>query len=304
MPLRAPAQFPNADSAERQFAGRHFADERKDALAYDRITLEFCTFEKIGLRATGFSHCVFKHCEFIDCYMVGAKFEHCNFIGSVFERCNFSWAEFPNSQLDYTRFYQCAPVLIQVLDHKPKDPQAAAKFFRNLAYEQKILGNWQEVDRLIQQGYRERERHYWFAVSGQNQHYLQRYGGVRRIRYALRYLLSITNGFIWGYGVSWRAFARSVLLFWLLFLPLINTVFGKVTKPAYDLSTIDGVFHYLLLLYKTTTQSFLPFVVAPPLEGAADLTIPFPLLTIESLLGTLFIALFASLLFRSASKGL
>ena len=305
MPLRAPAQFPNPDSAEQRFSGRHFDDERKDNIAYNGLTFEFCTFKKIGIRSTVFEHCTFRHCEFLDCYMVGARFEHCNFLGSTFERCNFSWAEFPNSQLDYTRFYQCAPVLIQVLDHKPKDPQAAAKFFRNLAYEQKISGNWQEVDRLIQQSYRERERHYWFAVNGQNDHYLHRDGGVTRVRYLVRFLFSKANGFIWGYRVSWRAFGRSLILFWLLFLPIINAVFGKAATQAFDYATIDGFFDYLLALYKTTTQSFLPFVAVPTAaDSAPGLIIPFPLVTIESLFGTLFIALFASLLFRSASKGL
>lgn len=112
MSTRAPANFPSPETEPKAYAGRHFMDERKDAQEYSGFTFEFCTFEKIGIRNAKFTHCVFKHCEFKDCYMVGARFEHCSFLGSYFERCNFSWAEFPSSQLDYTRFYQCAPILV------------------------------------------------------------------------------------------------------------------------------------------------------------------------------------------------
>jgi hypothetical protein len=224
---REETPFPLPSSSDKEFVGRRFEDERHDGENFNGITFEFCTFEKIGLRNTVFSHCIFKHCEFLDCYFVGGRYEHCNFIGSYFERCNFTWAEFPNSQLDYTRFSQCAPVLQQVMEHKPQDPQAAAKFFRNLAFEHKNLGNWQEVDRLIHQSYKERERHYWNALTGANKHYLERYGS-RKVRYGVRYVLSRLSRSLWGYGVSWVAFTKSSLFVGLVLLPLVNAVFGNL----------------------------------------------------------------------------
>jgi hypothetical protein len=206
--------------------------------------------------------------------------------------------------LDYTRYANCAPVLEQIKDQKPKDPQAAAKFFRNLAAEHKYLGNWQEVDRLIRQSYRERERHYKFAFTGENTHYKTKYGGSRRIKYLLRYLFSKMNDLVWGYGVSWARFARSVLVMGLIILPIINATFGALSnKSAYfwTPSPISDIARYIFLIYRVTVTVFFPFIPTTFFE-IKDFTLPFYLVAIESTVGTIFVALFVSLVFRAASK--
>ena len=306
MPRRREEAFPDTGSESQRFERTQFEDEQHDAAVYIRVDFQFCTFIKIGLRNSTFKQCTFRHCEFIDCYLVGATFEHCNFIGSTFRSCNFTWADFPNSQLDYTKYSDCAPILLQVEKQKPKDPQAAAKFFRNLALEHRASGNWQEVDRLIHQSYRERERHFWFAITGQNAHYKDRYGGFRRVRYGVRYVLSRISGVVWGYGVSWLAFGRSLFLLVALVLPLLNGIVGTVQhRPAYFWpgNPLQDILHYIELVYRTSVEAFFPFVPSSLLPQATDLALPFWLVIAEATAGTIFVGLFISLLFRASSKG-
>lgn len=305
MPRRQEIDFPTPQDANKEFRGKHFIDEGLDKKEFVGFTFEFCTFEKIGLRETRFERCVFRHCEFLECYMFEAMFEHCNFIGSFFERCNFSWAKFPNSELDYTRFSHCAPVLQQIFNQKPENPQAATKFFRNLASEHKNLGNWQEVDRLIWQSYKERERHYYYALIGKNDHYRKRYNITKRISYGFRWLLSLANGTLWGYGVSWLTFARSFAIIGAVILPIVNSVFGRVvggTAFSWKQSSAQDIFSHLSLVYRTTIQKVLPFITLSE-DVKSTFEIPFFLVVTEAILGTIFIALFVSLLFRAASKG-
>jgi hypothetical protein len=69
------------------------------------------------------------------------------------------------------------------------------------------------------------------------------------------------------------------------------------------LSPIQDIFRYVYLIYVTTAQAFLPFVPSTLLTFTPDLKLPFILIVAEALLGTIFTALFASLVFRAASKG-
>ena len=306
MPSRENEPFPPLGTSEKKFSRKHFEDEQHDNTVLSNVNFEFCTFDKIGIKQAAFNHCVFRHCEFIDCYFVQARLEHCNFIGSSFERCNFTRAEFPSSQLDYTRFIGCAPVLQQVISQKPQDPQAAARFFRNLAIEHKNAGNWQEVDRLIKESYKERERHYWSVVAGVNDFYRSRYGGPRRFRYGLRFIGSKLNGIAWGYGVSWAAFGRSLAVLCFIVLPIVNMLAGHLRKPgAYFWSNhpANDAWRYIALIYRTTTQAFLPFIPSSLIGPTDDLVLPFVLVVAETLLGTVFIGLFVSLLFRASAKG-
>ncbi|HVY15950.1 MAG TPA: pentapeptide repeat-containing protein [Rhodopila sp.] len=306
MPARIVEDFPRPDSVDKKYTNRHFIDERMDKAVFSAFTFEFCTFEKIGLRDAEFVHCEFKHCEFIDCYLVGGTYRHCNFHGSVFRECQFSWASFPDTQINYTRFFGGAPVLIQVADQKPRDPQNAAKFFRNLAVEHQTIGNWQEVDRLIKQSYKERERHFWYAFIGQDDHYRKHYDGSKRVRYGFRWIASKINGMVWGYGVSWASFARSLAIFGLIILPLVNALTGSLrdqSKYFWTQQPVGDVLRYLKMLYKTSAEAFLPFIPTNLLSPSSDLILPPFMVISEALLGTIFIALFASLLFRASSKG-
>lgn len=303
MARRPEVALPSPDSQSTSFVSQHFIDEQRDERVYNNFIFEFCTFEKIGLKGTVFNHCTFKHCEFIDCYLAHSKFEHCRFTGSFFDRCVFSWASFPNTGLDYTNFSECGPVLSQIQEHKPRDPQAAAKLFRNLASEHKKLGNWEQVDKYIMASYRERERHFNYVITGKNDFYKRKYSGMQRFTYIFRWIGSKLAGSILGYGVSWTIFARSVLIFGLVVFPIINAIFGshiRINGDIYDqsLSSVGG---YLGDLYAATIRAFFPFVPAPVAE--LNFALPFWLSSAEAAFGTTMMAVFAAMLFRWASKG-
>ncbi len=261
MARRQESKFPETDSDQKRVTELHFINEAIDKKRFDHFVFQFCTFEKIGAKDAKFIHCEFRHCEFLDCYLAHAIFDHCTFTGSYFDRCVFSWAEFPNSGLDYTNFMNCGPVLSQIENQKPHDPQAAAKFLRNLAVEHKKLGNWEQVDRFIIEAYRERERHFWYVIVGQNDHYRTRYSTRQRIAYVFRFFGYRLSGLIFGYGVSWPIFLRTILVFGFIIFPILNSIVGKTATPfSWVQATGDETRHYLTALYTVTTQSFLPFV--------------------------------------------
>lgn len=307
MPSRATLAFPKTDSADKMFKNKEFYDETIDGYKYSGFQFEFCTFNKIGMKSATFENCKFRHCDFVDCYFVDATFEASDFTGSLFERSNFTWAKFPRSKMDYTRFYECAPVLSQIRDQKPTDPQAAAKFFRNLAIEHKNRGNWDEVDRLIYESFRERERHYWMAFTGANEHYKKRYGGWKRLKYLGRYVFSGVNRAVWGYGFSWMTFSKTLALTFFVILPLTNALLGKLvnrSKFFWTENPFDDVFRYLSVLYGTTAQAFFPFLPSALLQNLSELQLPGWLVFGEAVTGTVFLALLVSMIFRSISKGL
>lgn len=304
MPLRDVADFPQPGNDGLRFIGKRFVDERFDNQKFTGLVFEFCTLEKLGLRNSTFERCEFKHCEFIDCYFIGGTYDQCNFVGSSFDRCNFTWAKYPNSKLDYVKFWRCAPVLFQIREQRPADPQAAAKFFRNLAVEHKSLGNWQEVDRLIRESYRERERHFSSAAFGKNDFYKKQYGGLKRFNYFFRLCLSRMSGFSWGYGTSWGRLARSIALLEILVFPAINFFLGTSTQTGgvNAASSIQESWTCLGSLYKTSLSASLPFIPSA-FVGETNFVIPTPLAISEATVGTIFMGLFISLLFRSSSKG-
>lgn len=303
MPRRPEAPFPPPESQEKVFSNLHFIDEQADNLKYHNFTFEFCTLEKIGMKGVHFSQCNFRHCEFIDCYLAHAEFEHCKLSGSFFDRCVFSWAKFQNTGLDYTNFSDCGPVLSQIQDQKPRDPQAAAKLFRNLAAEHKKLGNWEEVDRYTIQSYRERERHFKYVVNRHNDHYRKRYNSSDRIRYAFRLAGHKIAGSLFGYGISWAIFLRTIFLLCLLVFPLINFIFiNSDTIFDWSDSKSGDILKYVKEVYVITLRSFMPFI---PISTESDygLYLPFILSSLGAVFGTTMMAVFAALLFRWASKG-
>lgn len=302
MARRREIDLPGTTAEDKNVKEAHFLSQAIDERVYSHFTFSFCTFEKIGAKKAKFIHCEFRHCEFLDCYLAHAVFEHCTFTGSHFDRCVFSWAQFPESSLDYTSFENCAPVLSQILAQKPKDPQAAAKFLRNLAIEHKKLGNWEQVDRFIIEAYRERERHFWYAFTGHNYHYKTRYGAGQRVEYMFRYFGYRLLGSVLGYGVSWALFLRTIVVFGFVLFPLLNSVVGRSAngKPfVLTEATGDETWRYLTDLYVATVRSFFSFVPSP---STARFEIPFWLTSVEAVFGTIMFAVFAALLFRWASK--
>lgn len=305
MPRREEAQFPQPESQQSKYSSKHFANEQADRKVFANFTFEFCTFEKMGFRNTEFTQCVFRHCDFIGCYLLGGKYNQCDFTGTYFEHCNFTRAQFPHTRIDYARFERCAPVFEQITEIRPSTPQAAAKLFRNLAVEHKNLGNWQQVDRLLIEGSKERQRHYRYVFTGHNDYYRTEYN-QRRFWYFVRYVISVVSGLVWGYGISGRAFFRSLCLTGFIILPIVNAVFGKMTTGTTihaSTSTVSDALGYLGALYKATAQAFLPFIPSNLSVTPIPYSLPFGITVIESLLGTIFLALFVSLLFRASSKG-
>ena len=297
MPRRLDRDFPSTAEEGIIISGHNFHNENIDRRIYTRVIFEYCLFSNIGMKDAEFSFCVFKHCEFSDCYLVYTKFRN----------CDFSWCEFIDTKLDYTKYWRCAPVLAQVTNAKPSDPQSASKFFRNLAIEHKNLGNWDEVDRFIAESYRERERHYKYAFCGENDHYRRRYGGFKRWRYFGRYLSLRLSRIVWGYGVSWGILLRSALLLWALILPVANLEFGKITNlktPSLGIDPIDNILQYVGILYKSTTQAFMPFIPVNVVDAPENFILPYWLVFTESAMGLIFLALFASMIFRTITKGM
>ena len=305
MPRLRELAFPRPSDEIKAYKQTLFENESADREKYTGFTFEFCSFERMGFRGTIFEQCTFRHCEFINCYLVGAEFVQANLIGSEFKGCAFTRTEFDRTNIDYVRFFDCAPVLQQISHVRPRTPQAAAKLFRNLAIEHKNLGNWQQVDRLVIESFKERQRHYKYVFKSENEHYQRHYSG-KKLSYFTRYILSITSGAIWGYGVSWTSFLRSMLLTALVILPAINGIFGRMpqsTSVNLKYTTISNLLFFLGQIYKASLEAFLPFIPPQVMSSETMFKLPFLLVAIEAVLGSVFIALFVSLLFRSSSKG-
>jgi hypothetical protein len=180
------------------------------------VNLRWSVFKDVGFKNARFVGCNLSQVTFSECYLRRAQLEKCDLVSSRFESCDFSQATIKESRVDFASFRNCEIGLDVIRFQPDATPRAMVRVCRSLKLNAMSMGNFADAGELT---------------------YLEKIYerlGHRRDGHWGRWLGSVAQDLLWGYGEKpWRlalAMVLNILLFGALFHfldPLPNKTFWE-----------------------------------------------------------------------------
>jgi len=269
-----------------------FSSKRVDEDTIDDGEFEHCTFANVGFLRSKVERSHFLNCTFIDCYFRRAKLQNSTFVGCRFIDCNFDRIEIVASGFSYSIFRGCFISIDELLHNLPSQPNVRKLLTHNLFVESRKLGFSAEARKYRLQAIAAQEAHLKAAIRADSQWYRDHFDGPARILACGRLVVSVLNGFFWGYGENARRLLGNVLALSLFVFPVCYYVGSALEKlPSADSATVsflECVWFSLLRIFPTG----LSMGIGP--TGPLGYLLAY----FESIIGLLALALFASHIFR------
>jgi len=228
-----------------------FISDRIDTKCLSNSSFEHCTFANISFKGAKIIKDKFTNCVFIGCY-----FRKCDVTESTFIGCKFIDSTFPGVIIkccifEYTFFSNCFIPYNELEYSLPGAPNLREDLARNLSVESAKLGYFDESNRYRREELKAREKHLWAAFKGETQWYRDHYDCCRQLKALFEYIISVLNGFFFGYGQYFYPLLRnlffSIIFFWGLFFvfkdQLINT---ETSQSPNGLDTLLYSLHNIL----------------------------------------------------------
>lgn len=245
------------------------------------------------------SNLTLKNCKIIDSsikysyiydnsYLRHAEFENVDFTGTIFENVNLEKAKFQNCKLEYVKFENCILNYKYVLESKPTNPNQAILLIKSLYKNEFQQANFKNADELfLLLKKEERDLYKKIIKSNKNdsscKYYIALMEELRlnKLKVACLLLLSYLEWCVWGHGIR----IRNIFCF-MMFVIFVSS------------------FVYMYVLDKSFLAAF--FISAKSMIMNNDYTDKFYIADIamylESILGLITFALFASSLYRKVGK--
>lgn len=273
----------------------YFVNESIDNFSIAQSSLRRSVFINISLKEAVITDCDFSYSIFINCYFRGAKFRGCNFTGCKFIEVNFRGATLVDCKLIYTKWKETYIKKESVLSNIPSAPNLAQDLLINLRMNSTSIGEFDDSKYYLNESEKFSRQHSWYIVTHYSDYY-KKYTFFQRIKSFIELIRSHLDLRLWGYGERPFALsingALSVAIFALIFLFKEPSHFGLGTQqPSLINSAIDAI-KLSILTFSGNTPSTLPDEVFDRIGY---------LLTLESLLGVVFIAFLAASLHRKIS---
>ena len=197
-----------------------------------------------------------------------------------------------NCNFQYTQFRQCQ-IPFDEMEHSLPAPQnMREQLCRNLSIQSANLGLSEDYRRYRESELKAREENLWNIAFGRSSWYRKHYRGIEKPKAFCNWLYSRFNGLLWGYGDRLGrllfSFIAFTLIFLLLFLSLDVTTY-QTGEPA---GLIDIVY---FSVSKMLHVDFASNVIAKGLLGHV-------LVAVESVIGSVFLALFAACIVRRSLR--
>jgi len=277
---------------EKPFKGQDkvFASFRLDGQDILDADFTHCTFGGISFKRVTVQNAGFLNCVFIDCYFRRTELRNTRFTGCRFIDCRFPYVVVKSCDFRHSSFQGCQLAYSEMVHSLPSEPNLREEIARNLALESAALGLYSESRKYRMAEIRAREEHLLSAFLGRSQWYRDHFDFTNRVKTFIEWLLSKLNGLLWGYGEKWWVLMRNLLLVSLLLFPLLFYVFrNDIAHGSNGAVGVPQLFYFSLEnIVPTGIQSE---VIA--VGGTARF-----LAGLESFLGIVAIALFASYIFR------
>ena len=172
----------------------------------------------------------------------------------------------------------------------PTEPNLREEISRNLALESAALGLYSESRKYRMAEIQAREKHLKAAFLGKSQWYKDHFNSMGQVRAFVQWLLSLMNGFLWGHGERAWVLIINLLLVSLLIFPVFFYIFRDDLQHRSN-GTVGFSQYMYYSLGNIIPSGIESDVIA--VGGTARF-----LAGLESFLGIVVLALFASYLFR------
>ncbi|MCU7838968.1 MAG: pentapeptide repeat-containing protein [Candidatus Thiodiazotropha sp. (ex Troendleina suluensis)] len=267
-----------------------FGSQRLDRKTILNADYKHCTFANLSFFGAKVQDGGFLNCVFIGCYFRRAELQNVRFTGCRFIDCNFSHVSIKSCDFRHSIFRGCQLPFAEFAHSLPSEPNLREEITRNLAIESVNLGLGREARDYRMAEIRAHEEHLLSAVRGSSNWYREHFDFLRRTEAFVHWLLSLLNRWLWGYGERAWVLVRNLLLVSVVIFP----VFFYLLRDQ-----LDHVSHRTPGIWEIVHFSFENVIPAGVESHVAAVGNAARVLAgIESLLGVIAIALFASYIFR------
>ena len=264
--------------------------QRLDGQSILDADFKHCTFTNHSFLNTKIQNGVFLNCVFIGCYFRRAELQNTRFIGCRFIDCIFSNISLKSCDFKYSVFHGCQLPFDELVHCLPSEHNLREEITRNLAIESSNLGLAREARSYRIAKIQAHEKHLLAAVEGNSKWYQNHFDSLRRGKALMQWLLSLLNRWLWGYGESAWVLVRTLLIVSVIIFPLL---FGLLRDE------LDHVSHGATGFLEIIFFSFENVIPAGDISNVVAVGYAVRVLAgIESILGVIAIALFASYIFR------
>lgn len=267
-----------------------YGGQRLDGQTIKNASFQHCTFANLSFKDVIFQNGSFLNCVFISSYFRRAEFASTRFIGCRFFDCVFSHAAITGSDFRFSIFRDCQIPFAEMRYSLPAEPNIREELARNLALESSRLGLSSESRAYRMEEIRAREEDLLAAFLGRSQWYRDHYDFVGRIKAFGNWSFSLLNRWLWGYGERARVLIRNLVLVALFIFPTFFYLLKDEIRRGDngEISVLDLLFFSL--------GNIMPAGIA---SGVVAVGATARLLAgLESLIGVVALALFASYIFR------
>lgn len=267
-----------------------FAAVRLDGQKIADADFKHCTFANISFKQVTLKNAEFLDCVFIGCYFRRAEITNARFTGCRFIDCKFPHVTVKSCDFRQSSFRGCQIAYSEMVYMLPPEPNLREEISRNLAVESAALGLYSESRKYRMAEIQAREKHLKAAFLGKSQWYKDHFDFIGRVQAFFQWLLSLINGSVWGHGERAWVLIRNLLLISLLFFPVLFFIFRHDLEQRSN-GTV-GPLQYIYYSIENIIPSGIESDVIA-VGGIARF-----LAGLESFLGIVVLALFASYLFR------
>lgn len=270
---------------------RIYASVRLDGRNFGSLRFAHCTFANVSFKECVLDQVSFNNCAFIDCYFRDTRIDRCEFSGCKFINSDLAKIDIRSCDFRYYNvFSNCFIKYDQLQYSLPTEGNLRAHVCANLAREARSAGFANDEGLYRQAGARALEGHLLAAVKGATPYFKEHYRGFERFTAAYAWMASRLRGYAWGYRRSWLVVLRNWAILTLLAFPAAFLACGRgLQKQGHPASAGDAWLASLGNILPGSGLSDVRFI------SGVSLILAFT----EVLVGLLFAALIAALLFRS-----
>ena len=249
-----------------------------------------CTFVNHSFLKTKIQNGNFLNCIFIGCYFRRGELQNTRFIGCRFIDCNFSHISLKSCDFKYSVFHGCQLPFDEFVHCLPSEHNLREEITRNLAIESSNLGLAREARSYRMKKIRAHEQHLRAAVRGSSKWYQEHYDYLRRGIALVQLLFSFLNRYLWGYGErSWVLVINLLIVSLIIFPVPFYLLRDQLSHASYG---APGIMKIILFSF----ENIIPGGnICDVVAVGSTVRV---LAGIESIIGVISIALFASYIFR------
>ena len=257
------------------------ANETPDGFKISGRVVQRSVWVDVSLMQAKVEKCDFSYSTFANCYFRGAHFRGCDFTGCRFIGCNFRSSALEDCNLRYTKWDRTDIPRSTLLGNLPAQPNLAQQVLIQLRLNATSVGEYEDARQFLYEAEKRSRKHFVEVMRCREDYYRRKYStSLARVAAPFRYLKSLLNKLLWGYGEQPLRLTVNGLL-----ATLVLGLVRALGNEPFDVSEA----------FRLSVAAF----VSAPAAGAGGAPSMWAL--IQSLIGVVYIAFLAASLHRRVS---